>query len=101
MNEHDNEGGSKQLFFNLGMIDLIIKNDLAAWMPTSFGHALQSSNRLVVVADPDIGMIHDMALYRLSRVKMEETQKTVKNFFNVRLQYEKTLTKGELLAFDQ
>jgi CRISPR-associated protein Cmr4 len=94
MNEHDKEGGSKQLFFNLGMIDLIIKNDLAAWMPTGFGHALQSSNRLVVVADPDIGMIHDMALYRQSRVKMEETQKTVKNFFNV-----EALPEASILVF--
>jgi CRISPR-associated protein Cmr4 len=63
-------------------------------MPTGFGHALQSSNRLVVVADPDIGMIHDMALYRQSRVKMEETQKTVKNFFNV-----EALPEGSILVF--
>ena len=57
-------------------------------------------NCLVVVGDNDIGMIHDMALYRQSRVKLgsEENpnQKKVDGgaFFNV-----EALPEGSLLVF--
>jgi CRISPR-associated protein Cmr4 len=94
MAEQDVDGSTKHLFFNLGMIKLTIKSTVSRWTPTENGNDLQLNNRLVVVADADIGMIHDMALYRQSRVKMEETQKTVKNFFNV-----EALPEASILVF--
>lgn len=79
------------LFFNLGF--LTIKNpqqDLSPWFP--LGKDLPA----VVVDNKDIAMIHDMALYRQSRVALEEDQKVTadKAFFNV-----EALPEGTLLAF--
>ena len=50
----------------------------------------------VVVDDNDMGMIHDMALYRQSRVQLEEDRKVAANkaFFNV-----EAIPEGTVLAF--
>ena len=54
------------------------------------------ADRLVVVDDADIGLIHDMALYRQSRVKLADTEKKVDGgaFFNV-----EALPEGSVLVF--
>lgn len=67
------------LFFNFGFLTIDHPNqDLTAWFP--FGEELPA----VVVADDEISMIHDMALYRQSRVRLEENEKKAKKgaFFN-------------------
>jgi CRISPR-associated protein Cmr4 len=68
-----------RLFFNLGFLDNL-KNtpDLAQWVPE--GTNIQPDN-LVVVDDADISLIHDMALYRQTRTKLEDNVKKVENFF--------------------
>lgn len=50
----------------------------------------------MVVDDNDMAMIHDMALYRQSRVALEEGQKKAKTgaFFNV-----EALPEGSVLVF--
>ncbi len=74
----------KVLFFNLGFLTVEHESDLSPWVP--IGTNLPS-DKLVVVADNDIGMIHDMALYRQSRVKLLDDEKKVDAkrgaFFNV------------------
>jgi len=49
-----------------------------------------------VVADADMGLIHDMALYRQSRVKLADHEKKVDGgaFFNV-----EALPEGSVLVF--
>ena len=51
---------------------------------------------LLVVKDTEIGMIHDMALYRQSRVSLDPEQKIAKGkaFFNV-----EALPEGSILSF--
>jgi CRISPR-associated protein Cmr4 len=68
-----------RLFFNLGFLDNL-KNtpELAKWVPE--GTNIQPDN-LVVVDDADISLIHDMALYRQTRTKLEDNVKKVENFF--------------------
>jgi CRISPR-associated protein Cmr4 len=53
-------------------------------------------DRLVVVSDAEIGMIHDMALFRQSRVKLEDTMKKASDgaFFNV-----EALPEGSVMVF--
>ena len=91
------EGHTNVLFFNLGFLEIEHKADLSVWLPTD---TQINPNCLVVVGDNDIGMIHDMALYRQSRVKLgsEENpnQKKVDGgaFFNV-----EALPEGSLLVF--
>lgn len=72
----------KVLFFNLGFMEIEHEADLSGWIPT--GADLPASN-LVVVGDNDIAMLHDMALYRQSRVKLlDNMKKTAQGaFFNV------------------
>jgi len=68
-----------RLFFNLGFLDnLETKEDLPDWVPK--GTKIQPDN-LVVVDDADISLIHDMALYRQTRTKLEEDVKKVDKFF--------------------
>ncbi|NJK28751.1 MAG: type III-B CRISPR module RAMP protein Cmr4 [Acaryochloris sp. SU_5_25] len=69
-----------RLFFNLGFLDgLTPKDDLKGnWMPKGLTDPPDS---LVIVEDKDIGLIHDMALYRQTRTKLQDTQKIVDNFF--------------------
>ncbi|WP_017315176.1 RAMP superfamily CRISPR-associated protein [Mastigocladopsis repens] len=83
----------KVLFFNLGFLEIEHEKDLSAWIPngTDIG-----SDSLVVVADKDISILHDMALYRQSRVKLSDTEKKVDGgaFFNV-----EALPEGCVLVF--
>lgn len=83
------------LFFNLGFMTLERTQDLSAWLPDSVQSTV-SKNQLVVVADADVGLIHDMALYRQSRVKLDDDEKRVqgKGFFNV-----EALPEGSVLVF--
>ena len=85
----------KILFFNLGFIEIEDTADLSAWIPP--GTHLESK-KLVVVSDKDIAMLHDMALYRQSRVKLLDEMKKVDTergaFFNV-----EALPEGSVLVF--
>lgn len=85
----------KILFFNLGFLEIEHKAELQAWVPT--GTDLDA-NKLVVVHDNDISMLHDMALYRQSRVKLLDAMKKVDTdrgaFFNT-----EALPEGSILVF--
>jgi CRISPR-associated protein Cmr4 len=85
------------LFFNLGFLEVNPANDLMDWIPAGLEEEIRS-DRLVVVDDADIGLIHDMALYRQSRVKLDDKEKKVDTekggFFNV-----EALPEGSLLVF--
>jgi CRISPR-associated protein Cmr4 len=85
----------KILFFNLGFLEIEHEEDLSAWIPT--GTDLDA-NKLVVVHDNDIAMLHDMALYRQTRVKLgskeKPNEKKVDNFFNT-----EALPEGSILVF--
>lgn len=67
----------EKLFFNFGLLDIEGEEDLTPWFPA--GQQLPA----VIVDDSDIAMIHDMALYRQSRVKLKDDEKIVDNFFNI------------------
>jgi CRISPR-associated protein Cmr4 len=85
------------LFFNLGFLTIEHEVDLTPWIPT--GSDLQP-DKLVVVGDNDIALLHDMGLYRQSRVALgsEENpnEKKVRGgaFFNV-----EALPEGSVLIF--
>jgi CRISPR-associated protein Cmr4 len=83
------------LFFNLGFMEVTPVEGLAELIPSELEHDL-AENRLVVVADADMGLIHDMALYRQSRVKLDDNEKKVTPgaFFNV-----EALPEGSVLVF--
>jgi CRISPR-associated protein Cmr4 len=85
----------RTLFFNLGFMTVKPTPGLQQWLPEPL-KAEVPADRLVVVSDADIGMIHDMALYRQSRVKLEDKMKKVdgKAFFNV-----EALPEGSVLVF--
>jgi CRISPR-associated protein Cmr4 len=90
-------GTAKQiLFFNLGFMEIehqIDAEEMEIWIPTGADLAVES---LVVVGDNDIAMLHDMALYRQSRIKMMDDMKKVDGgaFFNV-----EALPEGSVLIF--
>jgi CRISPR-associated protein Cmr4 len=80
----------KFLFFNLGFLDDLTPNpDLSNWVPDGI-----ELDNLVVVEDSEIGIIHDMALYRQTRTKLENDVKKVENFFGV-----EALPEGSILVF--
>ncbi|NJK40024.1 MAG: type III-B CRISPR module RAMP protein Cmr4 [Oscillatoriales cyanobacterium RM2_1_1] len=86
------------LFFNLGFMEIEHEKDpgtLKSWIPA--GVDLEESN-LVVVGDNDISMLHDMGLYRQSRVKLLDEMKKVDTdrgaFFNT-----EALPEGSVLVF--
>ncbi|NEP19351.1 MAG: type III-B CRISPR module RAMP protein Cmr4 [Leptolyngbya sp. SIO4C1] len=85
----------KVLFFNLGFLKVEHEVDLNAWIPEDAGIRKDS---VVVVDDNDMAMIHDMALYRQSRIKMMDEMKKVDTergaFFNV-----EALPEGCILIF--
>lgn len=83
-------GGTKTLFFNLGFVTVNKTVDLSPWFPD------QKEQPSVIVNDSDIGMIHDMALYRQSRVRLKLDQKVVDGggFFNT-----EALPEGTILVF--
>ncbi|MDJ0901659.1 MAG: type III-B CRISPR module RAMP protein Cmr4 [Xenococcus sp. MO_188.B8] len=82
-----NVNGKNKLFFNFGFLTLKKKQDLSCWFP------LGEEKPAVVVGDDEIAMIHDMALYRQSRVRLEDNQKKVKGgqFFNTEALPEETI----------
>jgi CRISPR-associated protein Cmr4 len=86
---------TRTLFFNLGFIELEHTADLAAWVPEG---VTLNPKYLVVVDDNDMAMIHDMALYRQSRVKLLDDMKKVDTdkgaFFNV-----EALPEGSVMVF--
>jgi CRISPR-associated protein Cmr4 len=83
------------LFFNLGFMDVEPVDQLSELVPHEFESDVPET-RLVVVDDADIGLIHDMALYRQSRVKLADNEKKVDGgaFFNV-----EALPEGSVLVF--
>ncbi|PSB53929.1 type III-B CRISPR module RAMP protein Cmr4 [filamentous cyanobacterium Phorm 6] len=85
----------KILFFNLGFMGIEHHKSLADWIPE--GTDLDAK-QLVVVDDNDIAMLHEMALYRQSRIKMLDDMKKVDTktgaFFNV-----EALPVGSVLVF--
>ena len=85
----------KVLFFNLGFLEIDHEVDLSPWIPTGTN---LDPNQLVVVDDNDIAQLHDMALYRQSRVKLLDEMKKVDAekgaFFNV-----EALPVGSILIF--
>ncbi|MEB3181661.1 MAG: type III-B CRISPR module RAMP protein Cmr4 [Nostocaceae cyanobacterium] len=82
--------GKKTLFFNLGFLTVKHTKDLSAWFPNG------KQQPSVIVDDNDIGMIHDMALYRQSRVRLKADEKIVDGggFFNT-----EALPEGTILVF--
>lgn len=98
-----NMRGKKVLFFNLGFITIEevegdnetdkennknkLQQQFEAYFPT------RKDLPAIVVDDNDMGMIHDMALYRQSRVALEDDMKKAKkgNFFNTEALPEKTI----------
>ncbi|WP_416672127.1 type III-B CRISPR module RAMP protein Cmr4 [Egbenema bharatensis] len=85
-----NVEGKKKLFFNFGFLELKETMNLKAWFPN--GEELPA----VVVGDDEIGMIHDMALYRQSRVRLKNDEKRVDGggFFNT-----EALPEGTIMVF--
>lgn len=84
---------SKMLFFNLGFLEIEHEADLSPWIPEE----VDIDQKLaLVVDDRDIAMLHDMALYRQSRVKLANGMKKVEEgaFFNV-----EALPEGSILIF--
>jgi len=83
----------KVLFFNLGFMEIEDQVDLSEWIPDEID--IPESN-LVVVGDNDIATLHDMGLYRQSRVKMLDEEKKVDGggFFNT-----EALPEGSILIF--
>ena len=83
------------LFFNLGFMDVEPVDHLSELVPAEFESDVPDT-RLVVVDDADIGLIHDMALFRQSRVKLADNEKKVDGgaFFNV-----EALPEGTVLVF--
>jgi CRISPR-associated protein Cmr4 len=82
----------KKLFFNFGFLELGKEATLSSdWFPTNKNDEVLPA---VVVEDDEMGLIHDMALYRQSRVKLKEGEKLVDNFFGV-----EALPEGTFLAF--
>jgi CRISPR-associated protein Cmr4 len=82
--------GQKKLFFNFGFLSIQTTQDLKVWFPS--GEELPA----VIVADDEIGMIHDMALYRQSRVRLMDEEKRVAKgaFFNT-----EALPEGSIMVF--
>ncbi|NMF83547.1 RAMP superfamily CRISPR-associated protein [Nodosilinea sp. P-1105] len=86
----------KLLFFNLGYLEipnLVEEDEITPWIQHCQG---LNAKDVVIVDDNDIAMIHDMALFRQTRVKLADTEKKVAGgaFFNV-----EALPEGSYLAF--
>jgi CRISPR-associated protein Cmr4 len=82
--------GKRTLFFNLGFLTVNKLQDLSEFFPDG------NQQPAVIVDDPDMAMIHDMALYRQSRVRLKPTEKVVDGggFFNT-----EALPEGTILIF--
>ena len=80
------------MFFNLGFLDNLIPSpELETWVPREITF---KPDNLVVVRDVDMGIIHDMALYRQTRTKLNNEVKKVENFFGF-----EGLPEGSILIF--
>ena len=91
---YSGEISREKLFFNLGFLTLGDKDkDLKNYFPDAIKN---KQYPLVIVHDNDMAMIHDMGLYRQSRVALENEQKKAKKgaFFNV-----EALPEGTILVF--
>ncbi|MEO0967506.1 MAG: type III-B CRISPR module RAMP protein Cmr4 [Cyanobacteria bacterium J06639_18] len=79
--------GEQKLFFNFGFLSIEKTENLLPWFP--LGEELPA----VVVGDDEIAMIHDMALYRQSRVALDKNEKKVTRgaFFNTEALPEDTI----------
>ncbi|MBF2049019.1 MAG: type III-B CRISPR module RAMP protein Cmr4 [Elainella sp. C42_A2020_010] len=85
----DKKPNKRKLFFNFGFLELGQEATLTSdWLPTD------ENLPAVVVEDDEMGLIHDMALYRQTRIAMEKEQKVVANFFGV-----EALPEGTILVF--
>jgi CRISPR-associated protein Cmr4 len=82
--------GRKTLFFNLGFLTVNKQQDLKDFFPDG------NQQPSVIVDDADMAMIHDMALYRQSRVRLKPNEKVVDGggFFNT-----EALPEGTILIF--
>jgi CRISPR-associated protein Cmr4 len=81
-----------RLFFNLGFLPLKTEDPkLKEYLPSQMDDA--EDYLLLVVRDTEMAMIHDMALYRQSRVALKDDEKIVAgtSFFNVEALPEKTV----------
>lgn len=77
----------------MGFIEIEHQDNLTDWIPQDTN---LEPNNLLVVANKDIAMLHDMALYRQSRVKLADEEKKVEGgaFF-----YVEALPEGSILVF--
>ncbi len=78
----------QKLFFNFGFVTVEYpKQNLTDWFPD------KQERPAVVVGDNEIAMIHDMALYRQSRITLEKEEKRVEEgkFFNTEALPEETI----------
>ncbi|MDB9512833.1 type III-B CRISPR module RAMP protein Cmr4 [Kamptonema animale CS-326] len=87
------------LFFNFGFLTIEKpQQDLSHWFPLDTMFTSDNSKQLpaVVVKDKEMALIHDMALYRQSRVALKKDQKVVDDraFFNV-----EALPEGTVMVF--
>jgi len=94
----DTGADTVKLFFNLGFLSLNRASEamqllLEKFAPKIFRDEIDV-NQLVIVDDASIGAIHDMALYRQSRVKLKDDEKLVQFYFNV-----EALPEGSVLSF--
>lgn len=78
---------NNKLFFNFGFLTIEHEANLSRWFPDN------QELPAVVVGNDEISMIHDMALYRQSRVALEKDQKrnAEKAFFAVEALPEETI----------
>ncbi|QLE56385.1 RAMP superfamily CRISPR-associated protein [Nostoc sp. TCL26-01] len=78
---------NNKLFFNFGFLTIEHHANLSSWFPDN------EEFPAVVIGDDEISMIHDMALYRQSRVALEKDQKRNANkaFFGVEALPEETI----------
>jgi CRISPR-associated protein Cmr4 len=86
-----------KLFFNLGFIRLDSSDKkLADYIPDKLENLKAGRDLVLVVSDTEISMIHDMALYRQSRVALDRIEKKATGgaFFNV-----EALPEGTILTF--
>ncbi len=87
-----------KLFFNLGFLTITLasndQQDLLKKLTPIHTVSEMNADQLVVVDDASISAIHDMALYRQSRVKLRDDAKLVQFFFNV-----EALPEGSILSF--
>ncbi len=85
------------LFFNLGFVTLGDKDSsLRHYIPDGLADLQSGESLVLVVNDCEMSMIHDMALYRQSRVSLEKDVKKAKKgaFFDV-----EALPEGAVLVF--